>query len=94
MTADSSEKSVLKALRTAVNTACAGQPKTPPTAACLAAKQAVKDAQAADKATEDAAEKTSSTEKSAADQSEDKKEAAALKPVETAQHTACTTTTK
>ena len=90
---DATEKSVMKALGTAVHTACAGQPKTAPTAACLAAKQAVKDAQTAEKG-EDTAEKSSSTEKSAADQSEDKKEAATLKPITDAQHTACSTTTK
>jgi hypothetical protein len=93
LTSDATEKSETKALRTQVHTACAGQPKTPPTAACLAAKQAVKDAQTAEKG-EDTAEKSSSTEKSAADQSEDKKEAVALKPIKDAQHTACSTTTK
>ncbi len=93
LTSDATEKSVMKALRTQVHTACAGQPKTPPTAACLAAKQAVKDAQTAEKG-EDTAEKSSSIEKSVADQAEDKKEAATLKPITDAQHTACSTTTK
>ncbi len=41
----------MKILRKAVRAACAGQGKTPPTAACLAAKHALKDALKAHKDT-------------------------------------------
>ena len=41
---DVAERAAMKTLRDAARSACAGQGKTPPTAACLAAKQALKDA--------------------------------------------------
>jgi hypothetical protein len=41
---DVQEKAAMKVLRDAVRAACAGQPKAPLSAACLAAKQALKDA--------------------------------------------------
>src|ERR1700704_4638467 len=90
---DATEKATLKGLWDAVRTACAGQPATPPTAECLAAKKTLTDALAKDKA-EDAGEKTTSTEKSAPDQAEDKLEAATLKPLMTAARSACKATTK
>jgi hypothetical protein len=40
---DVAEKAAMKTLSNAVRAACVGQAKTPPTAACLAAKQALKD---------------------------------------------------
>lgn len=43
---DLKEKADMKALRETARTACAGQPKPAPTAACAAAKQAMKDAAA------------------------------------------------
>ena len=46
---DVAERAAMKTLRHAVRAACAGQPKTAPTAACLAAKQALKDARKAHK---------------------------------------------
>lgn len=82
------ESAALKLLRDAVRTACAGQPATPPTAACLAATKAIKDAQAADK-TKDASEKAAGTEKSASDTSEDKAEKDALKTLESTKRAAC-----
>ena len=48
---DVAESAAMKTLRDAVRAACAGQGKTPPTAACLAAKQALKDALKAHKDT-------------------------------------------
>ena len=90
---DATEKATLKGLWDAVRTACAGQPATPPTAECLAAKKTLTDALAKEKA-EDAGEKTTSTEKSAPDQAEDKLEAATLKPLMTAARSACKATTK
>jgi hypothetical protein len=85
---DATEKTALKGLRATVRTACAGQPATPPTAECLAAKKALTDALTKEK-TEDAGEKTTSIEKSTADQAEDKLEAAAFKPFMTAALSAC-----
>ena len=41
---DTAEKAAMKTLRDAVRANCVGQPKAPPTAECLAAKQALKDA--------------------------------------------------
>jgi len=41
---DVQEKAAMKVLRDAVRAACAGQPKAPLSSACLAAKQALKDA--------------------------------------------------
>jgi hypothetical protein len=41
---DVAEKAAMKTQRDAVHTACVGQPKAAPTTACLAAKQALKDA--------------------------------------------------
>jgi hypothetical protein len=90
---DAKEKAAMKGLRDAVRTACPGQPATPPTAACLAAKKALADALTKEKA-EDAGEKTTSTESSTADQAEDKLEAATLKPLMTAARSACKATTK
>lgn len=87
-TEDKTESVVLKPLRDAVRTACVGQPATPPTAACLAATKAIKDAQAADK-TKDASEKAAGTEKSASDKSEDKAEKEALKALESTKRAAC-----
>src|ERR1700686_2168375 len=85
---DKNEKAVLKALWDTERTVCAGQPATPPSANCVSAKQALKDALAAAK-TAEKAEKTSGAEASTSDQSEDKTEAAALKPLLTAVGTAC-----
>jgi hypothetical protein len=48
---DVAERAAMKTLRDAARAACAGQGKTPPTAACLAAKQALKDALKAHKDT-------------------------------------------
>jgi len=48
---DVAERAAMKTLRNAARAACAGQGKTPPTAACLAAKQALKDALKAHKDT-------------------------------------------
>jgi hypothetical protein len=90
---DKTESAALKPLRDAARTACAGQPPAPPSAACLAARQAYTTALAPDK-TEDPKEKTSSTEKSTADQAEDKTEAAALKAKKTAVSAACGSATK
>lgn len=42
--ADVAERAAMKVLRDAVRTACVGQPKAAPTAECLAAKKALKDA--------------------------------------------------
>ena len=41
---DATEKAAMKILRDAVRTACVGQPKAAPTAECVAAKKALKDA--------------------------------------------------
>ena len=41
---DTAEKAAMKTLRDAVRANCVGQPKAPPTAECVAAKQALKDA--------------------------------------------------
>jgi hypothetical protein len=41
---DTAEKAAMKTLRDAVRAACVGQPKAAPSAECLAAKQALKDA--------------------------------------------------
>jgi hypothetical protein len=90
---DKTESAALKPLQDKARTACAGQPPAPPTAACLAARQAYTDALAPDK-TEDPKEKTSSTEKSTADQAEDKTEAAALTAKKTAVRAACGSATK
>jgi hypothetical protein len=91
---DKSERAALLALWDTARTTCAAQPeaapkpRTPSTSACLAAKQALKNALAASWKAE-AAEKTSGTENTAADLSEDKAELAALKPLWTAVGTAC-----
>jgi type IV secretory pathway VirB10-like protein len=90
---DKTENAAMKPLTNAVRAACAGQLAVPPSAACLAARQAYTTALAPDK-TEDPKEKTSSTEKSTADQAEDKTEAAALTAKKTAVRTACGTATK
>jgi hypothetical protein len=46
---DAQEKAAMKVLRDAVRAVCVGQAKTPPTAACVAAKQALKEARKAHK---------------------------------------------
>jgi hypothetical protein len=86
---DQKENAALKALRDAARTACKGQPPSPPTAACVSARQALTTAQTADKKTEDAGEKTSSVERSASDKIEDQREATTLKPTQAAVRAAC-----
>jgi hypothetical protein len=85
---DKAERAAWKALSDATKTACAGQPATPASSACVSAKAALKSALTAAKAAEQA-EKASGAEASASDKAEDKAERAALKPLWTAVKTNC-----
>ena len=83
---DKTEKAAREALWDTARTACAESkaaeatepPATPPSSACVAAKQALKNAFVAEKAHE-LSEKGSTTEHSAADRQEDQAEFAAIK---------------
>jgi hypothetical protein len=91
---DADEKAAVKALWDAVRSACAPQTAAAVTAAppasdaCVAAKQAFKDAMTAQVAREKA-EKTNGTEGTPADATADKQEAAQLKALWDQKHAAC-----
>jgi len=86
-TEDASEMAAFKPLITAAIKAC-GFTKPAPSAACVAAMQAVKAAITKEQG-EDAAERTAGTEGSAADTSEDQAERAQLSPLLSSIRTAC-----
>jgi hypothetical protein len=90
---DSQERATVKALWDAIRAACAPQAAevtavSPPSDACVAAKQAFKDAIAAQVAREKA-ERANGTEGTAADAASDKQEGANLKALWDAKHAAC-----
>ncbi len=86
-TEDAAEMAVLKPLITSAIKVC-GSTKPAPSAACLAAMQAVKAAITKEQG-EDAAERTAGTEGSTADTSEDQAEKAQLSPLLQTVRTAC-----
>ena len=89
---DADEKAAVKALWDQIRAACAPQTlaavAAPKSDACLAAKQAFKDAVTAQAAREKA-EKANSTEGTPADATADKQEAAQLKALWDAKHASC-----
>jgi hypothetical protein len=88
------ERATVKGLWEAIRAACAPQAAavvtavSPPSDACVAAKQAFKDAITAQEAREKA-ERANGTEGTAADAASDKQEAASLKALWDAKHAAC-----
>jgi hypothetical protein len=91
---DAQERATVKGLWEAIRAACAPQAAaavtavSPPSDACVAAKQAFKDAITAQAAREKA-ERANGTEGTAADAASDKQEAASLKALWDAKHAAC-----